>query len=100
MYMDNFIKEKVDLVTFNLGFLPGSDKKICTNSYTTTNAIKKAYELLNKNGMIILTAYSRHPGGLKEANDIDMFLENSDYDYEKKRFDYEIVYLIKKDANL
>ena len=47
--------EPVDLVTFNLGFLPGSDKKICTNSYTTTNAIKKAYELLNVNGIIILT---------------------------------------------
>ena len=99
MYLDNFVKENVDLVTFNLGFLPGSDKKICTNSYTTTNAIKKAYELLNENGIIILTTYSRHPGGSKEANDIDSFLENSDYQYTKNRFDYEIVYVIKKAKN-
>lgn len=96
MYIDNFVKEKVDLVTFNLGFLPGSDKKICTNSYTTINAIKKSYELLNKDGLIILTTYSRHSGGEKEANEIDNFLENNPYEYTKKRFDYEIVYVIKK----
>ena len=42
MYIDNYVKENIDLVTFNLGFLPGSDKKICTNSYTTINAIKKS----------------------------------------------------------
>ena len=96
MYIDNFVKNKVDLVTFNLGFLPGSDKKICTNSYTTINAIKKSYELLNEEGMIIITTYSRHSGGSKEANDIDLFLEESNYKYDKKRFDYEIVYVIKK----
>ena len=99
MYIDNFVKEKVDLVTFNLGFLPGSDKKICTNSYTTTNAIKKAYELLNENGLIVLTTYSRHSGGQKEADDIDLFLEQSNYTYTKNRFDYEIVYVIKKAGN-
>ena len=98
MYIDNFVKEKVDLVTFNLGFLPGSDKKICTNSYTTTNAIKKAYELLNENGLITLTTYSRHSGGQKEAEDIDLFLEQSNYFYTKNRFDYEIVYVITKKA--
>lgn len=98
MYIDNFVKEKVDLVTFNLGFLPGSDKKICTNSYTTTNAIKKAYELLNENGLIVLTTYSRHSGGQKEADDIDLFLEQSNYTYTKNRFDYEIVYIITKKA--
>ena len=96
MYIDNFVKEKVDLVTFNLGFLPGSDKKICTNSYTTTNAIKKAYNLLNENGIIIITTYSRHLGGQKEATDIDLFLEGTNYKFTKNRFDYEIVYVIKK----
>ncbi len=97
MYVDNYVKEKVDLVTFNLGFLPGSDKKICTNSYTTINALKKCYELLNDNGLIIITTYSRHLGGSKEANDIDDFLSNSNYKYDKKRFDYELVYVIRKD---
>ena len=96
MYLDNFVKEKVDLVTFNLGFLPGSDKKICTNGYTTTNAIKTAYNLLNDDGIIILTAYSRHAGGQKEAEDIDVFLENNYSNFTKKRFNYEIVYIIKK----
>ena len=27
---------------------------------------------------------------------IDLFLEESNYKYDKKRFDYEIVYVIKK----
>ena len=96
MYIDNFLKDKVDLVTFNLGFLPGSDKKICTNSYTTINAIKKSYDLLNEKGIIIITTYSRHLGGQKEAEDIDLFLSETNYEYSKKRFDYEIVYIIKK----
>jgi len=96
LYIDNFVKEKVDLVTFNLGYLPGSDKKICTNSYTSINAIKKSYELLNDSGMIIITTYSRHNGGQKEADDIDNFLEESNYHFTKNRFDYELVYVIKK----
>lgn len=96
MYVENYVKDKVDLVTFNLGFLPGSDKKICTNSYTTINALKKCYELLNDDGLIIITTYSRHLGGSKEANDIDDFLNNSNYKYDKKRFDYELVYVISK----
>jgi len=94
--LNNYIKEKIDLVIFNLGYLPGSDKKICTNSYTTINAIKNAMTILNDDGMIIVASYSRHLGGQKENNDLELFLGNSTYTYSKNRFDYELVYVIKK----
>ena len=96
MHLKNNINEKLDLVVFNLGYLPGSDKKICTNSYTTTNAIKNAYDILNDEGIIIVVGYSRHLGGQKEIDDLDMFLDSNNYNYTKNRFDYELVYVIKR----
>ncbi len=96
MHLDEYIKEKVDVVIFNLGYLPGSDKKICTNGYSTTNALSKAYELLNDDGMIVVVGYSRHIGGQKEIDDLDRFLEEKKYIFSKKRFDYELVYIITK----
>jgi len=97
--LNEYINEKIDLVIFNLGYLPGSDKKICTNSYTTTNAIKNAFSILNENGVIIVVGYSRHLGGQKEIDDLDLFLENNNFIYNKTRFDYELVYVIEKPSN-
>ena len=94
--MSNYVNEKADLVLFNLGYLPGSDKKICTNSYTTINAIKNAHSILNDDGIIIVIGYSRHLGGQKEIDDLELFLDNNNYNYKKTRFDYELVYEIKK----
>ncbi len=94
--LDKYVKEKIDLVLFNLGFLPGSDKKVSTNSYTTIQAIKKAYTLLNNDGKIIIIGYSRHNGGLKEINDIEEYLKTNHSKYHKNIFDYEVIYEIKK----
>ena len=99
MHLNKYISHKIDLIVFNLGYLPGSDKKICTNSYTTTNAIKNACNLLTDDGIIIVVGYSRHLGGQKEIDDLDLFLENNNYTYTKKRFDYELVYEIKKPSH-
>lgn len=96
MHLANYIEEKIDLIVFNLGYLPGSDKKICTNSYTTNNAIKNSFDKLNDDGVIIVVGYSRHLGGQKEIDELELFLENNKYKYTKKRFDYELVYEIKK----
>lgn len=93
--MDQYIKDKVDLVLFNLGFLPGSDKKVATNSYTTITAIDNSLKLLNQEGLIIITGYSRHNGGSKEINDIEDFLIKNKYKYDKNIFDFETVFVIK-----
>ena len=93
--LDKYVNN-VDLVLFNLGFLPGSDKKTATNSYTTIEAIKKSYSLLNTNGTIIIIGYSRHNGGKKEITDIEQYLNINNYKYTKEIFDYEHVFVIKK----
>jgi len=94
--LDKYINDKVDLVLFNLGFLPGSDKKIATNSYTTIQAIAKSYKLLNDDGKIIIIGYSRHLGGKKEIKDIEQYLIDNKHKYIKEIFEYEILYEIKK----
>ena len=96
--LDKYVSN-IDLVLFNLGFLPGSDKKIATNSYTTIEAIKKSYSLLNTNGTIIIIGYSRHNGGKKEILDIEEYLNINNYKYTKEIFDYEHVFVIKKYIN-
>ena len=95
--LDMYVSDNIDLVLFNLGFLPGSDKKIATNSYTTTLAIEKSYKKLNNGGFIIINGYSRHKGGEKEIFDIVNYLNNHGYNYDKKIFDYETTFVIYKD---
>ncbi|WP_312423013.1 tRNA (mnm(5)s(2)U34)-methyltransferase [Anaerospora hongkongensis] len=66
--IDQYVKEKVDIVTFNLGYLPGADHAVTTRGQTTIEAINKSIQLLNKNGIITIVAYPGHAPG-KEEND-------------------------------
>lgn len=51
------------LVAFNLGYLPGGDKTIITESQTTAEAFNVAMEILMPGGLISLVVYVGHPGG-------------------------------------
>lgn len=51
------------LIAFNLGYLPGGDKTITTESETTLEALKVAKEILMPGGLISLLVYVGHPGG-------------------------------------
>ncbi|XP_074303617.1 tRNA (mnm(5)s(2)U34)-methyltransferase, chloroplastic isoform X2 [Silene latifolia] len=63
----------VRLVSFNLGYLPGGDKKIITKSDTTLQALKAAKELLLPGGVISVVAYVGHPGGREEYEIVQGF---------------------------
>lgn len=56
----------VDLIVYNLGYLPGSDKTVITGANTTLLSLKSACTLLKEGGAIIVTTYSGHPGGAEE----------------------------------
>lgn len=73
-----FIEETdIDLVIFNLGFLPGSDKTIKTNGKTTLNALKNVLSKMNQEKMlIIICLYVGHMEGLEESIIIDEFVKN------------------------
>lgn len=77
--IDKYIKQKVDLVIFNLGYLPKGDKNITTTWDSTITAIKKSLELLSPRGKIFITVYPGHPAGKIESERITEFLANLDY---------------------
>ena len=81
--MDNYLNEyknKISLFTFNLGYLPSGNKNIITNHESTLIAIKKALELLNNKGIILVTCYP-HEEGKKESSTIINYLDNNKIPY-------------------
>ncbi len=82
-YLDKYLKEyigKISLITFNLGYLPGGNKKIMTESKTTLEAIKKGLKLLNKKGIILVVCYP-HKQGKEESYNILKYLEKNKIKY-------------------
>lgn len=74
--VQDYVKERVDLVILNLGYLPRGDKKIVTKPDTTRIFLEKALDILKLNGMIIITSYTGHLGGKDEYNSIISLLKN------------------------
>ena len=68
IYLDDFNNidkyQYANLIIFNLGFLPGSNRKIKTQDYTSNEAILKAYQILD--GTLIVACYVQHEGGYEE----------------------------------
>lgn len=56
----------LDLAVFNLGFLPGADKRVVTSAVTTLAALDPVWERLRPGGLLSVHAYSGHPGGADE----------------------------------
>ncbi|PHU04112.1 hypothetical protein BC332_24934 [Capsicum chinense] len=63
----------VRLVAFNLGYLPGGDKKVITRSETTVLALEAAKRILAPGGLISIVTYVGHPGGREEFEKIEDF---------------------------
>lgn len=79
--LDKYIKRPIKLVVFNLGYLPGGDKKVITRPETTIEAIKKSLNLLEPYGVILLTIYTGHPGGQDEWESIETYLSSLPKEY-------------------
>lgn len=57
----------VSAITFNLGYLPGSDKTCVTRPATTLAALAQGCELLAPGGVMTVVGYPGHPGGTDEV---------------------------------
>ena len=69
----------VDVVMFNLGFLPKSDDlSITTTLSSTVLAVKQATACLSDHGVISILCYRGHKNGPEEFNAIKQFLESLD----------------------
>lgn len=75
---EDFTAESVDMVIYNLGYLPNFDKSITTLLETTSRSIVQALEIIKRQGVIIITAYRGHEEGLIESDWIDTFASGLD----------------------
>ncbi|MGP4072951.1 class I SAM-dependent methyltransferase [Piscibacillus sp. B03] len=68
--------ESIDGCIFNLGFLPGSDKAVTTNSSTTIEAIDQIFLKLKPERYIVIVIYPGHEEGQAEKNELLTYLKN------------------------
>ncbi len=57
------IREPVDIVMYNLGYLPGGDHALATAPATTVASLAAVLPLLAPGGLISIVAYPGHPPG-------------------------------------
>ncbi len=62
-----YVQGPIKAGMFNLGYLPGSDKKITTMRETTMPAIEAAVDLLDHGGVLLVAVYPGHAEGDAEG---------------------------------
>ncbi len=58
---------RIAAIMFNLGYLPGADQQLTTQSDTTLTALASALTLLRGGGVLTVVVYPGHEGGDAEA---------------------------------
>ena len=100
LYLDDFNNisnyKYANVIIFNLGFLPGSNRKVKTQDYTSDLAILNAYQILD--GIMLVACYIQHEGGYDEYLKLCSTLKENNivYDEENTFFNKEILIIIRK----
>lgn len=68
---------RVNAMMWNLGYLPGGDKRLATQTNSTLASIRCGLSLLAKGGIITVLAYTGHPGGADEADAVEVLLRDA-----------------------
>ena len=66
-----FVQEPLRAVVFNLGYLPGGDKRFATRPEQTLAALDQTTRLLLPGGVITICVYTGHPGGAEEGEAVE-----------------------------
>lgn len=72
------LQGQIQAIMFNLGYLPGSDKTVITQSDSTLQAVNAACQLLAGQGVLTVTAYPGHAGGLEETRKLEQWFQQLD----------------------
>ncbi|WP_348639432.1 tRNA (mnm(5)s(2)U34)-methyltransferase [Salibacterium salarium] len=64
---------RLKAVVFNLGYLPGGNKDITTQTNTTIQAITDFLDMLPNGGLVAVIVYHGHEEGKKEKDALEMF---------------------------
>jgi 16S rRNA C1402 N4-methylase RsmH len=73
-----YIDAEISAAIFNLGYLPGGDKRVTTNGDTTWKAVVDLLSLLSVGGIIILVIYHGHEEGKVERDWIEKQVQTLD----------------------
>ncbi len=71
--LSEYVTEPVRAAVYNLGYLPGNRTGVVTQPKTTLAALDQTRQLLLPGGIIVLAAYTGHPGGEEEAECIELW---------------------------
>ncbi len=74
-HIPNTFLGKVNLIVFNLGYLPRAEKTVITQKETTIQALDAAIQLIAPLGRISILAYPGHAGGDQETYAVNTWLE-------------------------
>lgn len=64
-----------DLIVYNLGYLPGSDKKVKTKESSTLKSLAASLILLKAGGLVSITCYPGHSEGAIEQKSLLEYTE-------------------------
>lgn len=65
-HMAEAVREQVDAIVFNLGWLPGAEHGVTTQTSTTLRAVDAALDLLKEEAVMTVCIYPGHEEGTKE----------------------------------
>lgn len=77
--LDRHLEPLIDLIIYNLGYLPGSCKTIKTRENTTLESIQKSMQLIKPGGLISITCYPGHEEGAVEQKSIFSLLRTLEH---------------------
>lgn len=69
--LSEFITGPLKAAVFNLGYLPGGDRKVATRPDRTLSALEQAALLLLPGGLITVCVYTGHEGGDDEGEAVE-----------------------------
>lgn len=65
---------ELSAAVFNLGFLPGSDKRVRTSAASTVRALNEVWPHLRAGGLLSVHTYSGHEGAEEESAAVDAWM--------------------------
>lgn len=90
-HFDEYV-DSLDAGIFNLGYLPHGDTSITTKANLVVSALDKATKKLRVDGHIVVVCYPGFDQGLKESNEVEMWLAN----LPSKQFDVTHISLVNR----
>ena len=72
---ETFLEKSAKLIVYNLGYLPGGDKSITTQTETTLQSFQSACDVILPGGTISVMCYVGHEEGKREEGAIREFVQ-------------------------